>query len=590
MMRAGWTSLLSVALALPAASGQSAHATAAAPVQYRITGTLVSSTDGSPVPHGHVEATLVGTGTQQGRLSSLENTFDADDQGRFTILLPSAGMWNLTAWGRGFVRNGYLGHERFSSGIVLTREHPAMEILFALDPQAEITGVVTDEAGEAVRGARVSLMRVQAASPEGVEQTASRNVAQTDDRGMYEFDDLEPGNYRLSVTAQPWYAAAAARGQHSGSDPPLDPSLDVAYPVTWFPGSADPDAAETLALKGGDVREADVHLQPIPALHLIIDPPAATGDSRNMRYFPVVQRMDSGAGAFMQPVIRTNAQGQIDVGGLTPGLYQVQLLGPGAPNLHSLVRVTGSGEQTVSFDGESNEAEVSVQIEGVDKDDARSLAVSLLDSDGHTVATTARGRVEGFTGFGQRTARFPRGEGRDEARREDQGTNRTNRQEPERVLHVPPGRYEVVLRITREDEDIYLSGMTAKGAQVAGRQVTVPAGASTLTLHVVEGRATLTGMVARDGKPSVGTLVMLVPATLGEPGAIQFVRRDESNTDGSFNIADIIPGQYILIAVEDGWDINWRDKATLARYLGDGIAVSLAAKSNVAQNITAQRP
>ncbi len=485
-------------------------------------------------------------------------------------------MWNLTALGRGFVRNGYLGHEQFSSGVVLTAEHPATEITFALAPQAMVKGIVTDEAGEAVRNAQVSLVRVEQATPEGIGQS-QRRIAQTDDRGVYEFDGLQPGEYRLCVTAQPWYAVAAGRGQQNSSDsPPLDPSLDVAYPVTWFPGSSDPDAAEALMLKGGDVREADFHLQPVPALHLLIDPPAETGDRRGARYFPVVQRVDGG-NYFVQPVVRTNADGQIDVGGLTPGLYQVQLLGPGAPNLRASVQVA-TGGQTLSFNGALNEANVTIEIDGIPEDETGSLIASLIGANGRTFAITDGLRVSRFNRSRQMPARVAKpADGADKKR-------------PPRMLNVPPGKYNVVLRTTRNNSDIYLAGITAKGAQVAGRQVTLPEGASTLTLHVVEGRAQLAGVVARGDKPSVGTLVMLVPATLDEPGAIQFVRRDESNTDGSFIMRDIIPGEYILIAVEDGWDINWKDKATLARYLGGGVAVSLAAKSNIAQNITAQRP
>ncbi len=590
MMRGVWTSLLPIilpALVLSSALGQGGHPAPAAQVQYRVTGTLVSSVDGSPIPHGHLRAILAGSGAQARQNSPWSGVFDADDQGRFTIQLPSAGTWSLTAWGQGFVRNGYLGHGEFSSGIELTREHPAMDIRFVLVPQAEIMGVVTDEAGETVRGAHVTLMRVGSGPSESVGQTGRQYQTQTDDRGMYEFDELEPGNYRLCVTAQPWYAVAAAQSREN--DSPLDPSLDVAYPVTWFPGTSDPDEAEVMALPSGNVREADFHLLPIPALHLIIDPPAGQQGVRNASFFPVVQRID-GENFFVKPVVRTNSQGQIDVGGLTPGLYQVQLLGPGNPNQRRVVRITGSGSQTLSFDGESNEAEVHVQFEGISEDEARSLSASLVDLAGRTAATTRNG-IAAFDTFRQGTAMFRRGGGRSAAPGEAPFANRANRQaRQELVLQVPPGKYDVVLRAARGDADIYLSAITAKGAQVTGRQVTLPAGASTLTLHVVEGRATLTGMIARDGKPSVGTLVMLVPATLGETGAMQIVRRDESNTDGSFNIANIIPGQYILIAVEDGWDINWSDTATLSRYLGGGVAVNLPAKSRVTQNITAQRP
>ena len=138
--------------------------------------------------------------------------------------------------------------------------------------------------------------------------------------------------------------------------------------------------------------------------------------------------------------------------------------------------------------------------------------------------------------------------------------------------------------------DLYLAGVTAQGAQATGRAVTLPAGESSLTLHVVKGRATLTGFASFKGKPAIGAAIMLVPATLGQTGALQMVRRDQSNSDGSFNIAQVIPGQYILIAINDGWNINWKDNETLERYLAGGVAVDLSGGNAVAENVAAQAP
>lgn len=579
MTRIMGTSLLCAALAAGvAAPGQIAHKTAEAETPYRITGTLVSTVDGSPVPHGHLLATLVGTGVQQGRRSALENTFDADDEGRFVVVVPSAGMWNLTAWGRGFVRNAYLGHEEFSSGIVLTREHPAMDLQFALAPQAVIKGMVLDEAGEAVRNAHVTLFSVQAATPDRMQQASGRIGAQTDDRGIYEFDGLQPGIYKLCITAQPWYAVAAEQGRRGDNAPPLDPSLDVVYPVTWFPGVDSRDAAETLTLKGGDVREADFHLRPEPALHILVNPLASTaeGTPRAAQYSASVQRIDSGVNYFRIPQMERNAQGQIDIGGLTPGLYQVQLNGPRGTIASSIVRMTADGSQTVNIDNGSGEAETTLHLDGIPPDEANAVTVMLLYPETGRVIAAANPVTPALR---------PAVVTASDAATPVESPN--DAKKPERTLHAPPGRYEVAI-VGRQN--VYLTGITAKGAEASGRMVSLPAGVSSLTLHVAKNHAELTGIVTRDGKPSVGALVMLVPATLGEPGAIQIVRRDQSNTDGSFDIAGVIPGQYILIAVEDGWDINWKDKATLTRYLDGGVAVNLSTGGSVTQNISAERP
>ena len=188
-------------------SGASAQSV---PQVYSITGTLVSSVTRLPIAHGHLAPTLVvrGKGGRQ-RFPAAAGDFETDEQGRFSMTLPSAGAWNVTASARGFVRQAYLEHDQFSTAVVLTREAPRMELRFALSPEADVTGVVQDEAGEAVRRAQVSLVEVRAAGPDRAEARAvPRASTMTDDRGMYEFAGLAPGEYRVCVQAQPWYAVA----------------------------------------------------------------------------------------------------------------------------------------------------------------------------------------------------------------------------------------------------------------------------------------------------------------------------------------------------------------------------------------------
>ncbi len=68
------------------------------------------------------------------------------------------------------------------------------------------------------------------------------------------------------------------------------------------------------------------------------------------------------------------------------------------------------------------------------------------------------------------------------------------------------------------------------------------------------------------------------------------LRQDQTNTDGSFDLANIIPGQYILVGIDHGWQINWGDPSTLRRYLMEGVPVDLKSSAVVKQNITAQAP
>jgi Carboxypeptidase regulatory-like domain len=544
--------------------------------RYQITGVVVSSIDASAVPHCRIVPSLEVHGSFGNRRFPASNvSFEADDHGRFSITVPSAGAWNLTASARNYVDQAYEEHGGFASSIVLTADSPTIDIRFKISPEAGIKGVVVDEAGEAVRDAQIALHVVPPQSPGGPQAAVStRTYTQTDDRGMYELSNLSPGSYRLTVQARPWYAQIAQQGATASS---LDPSLDMAYPLTWFPGSNDAATAETIVLHAGDTRQADFQLVPIPSIHLkIIPPPRVTElvNSRQGQAFPIVEEINAGSTG-PRPIsisTRRDSQGQFDVSGLTPGLYRVRLGGPGQGGQSTMVDVTANSVRTVDLGAPSNDiARVTIHVDGYSEaaeefGGRRGMGFSVnLINTGSQRGTFSSMNSEG--GFGGRT----------EAR--NRATDRT--------IEVPPGHYEVVLQ---GRPAIYLIGLTAKGAQVSGRYVTVPAGETTLTVHVANGHATISGIATLEGKPAVAAMVLLVPITIEEPDSIGFLRQDQTNTDGSFDIENVIPGQYILVAIDRGWQINWGDRSTLRRYLANGVPIELKPSATMKQNIIAQAP
>ena len=60
-------------------------------------------------------------------------------------------------------------------------------------------------------------------------------------------------------------------------------------------------------------------------------------------------------------------------------------------------------------------------------------------------------------------------------------------------------------------------------------------------------------------------MVFLVPDHPGE-NTILF-RRDQSDSDGTFTLAGILPGHYRVIAIERGWELEWAKPSVLAPFL-----------------------
>jgi hypothetical protein len=312
-------------------------------------------------------------------------------------------------------------------------------------------------------------------------------------------------------------------------------------------------------------------------MRILASPRVSNGlNTPPMQAFPIVQQISSGGSGqnLIQTTTRFDQQGQIDVGGLTPGVYQVRLAGPNQEGHAAVVEVNANSTRTLDLSTPSRDmARITLRFDGPADSDSSSRAER---SGGVQVTLIDRDNLHGsfFSGAAEVG-------GINFARRDQKESN------ADRTMEVPPGRYEVVLQGW---PNIFLTGLTAKGAETAGRYVTVGAGESTLTIHVANGRASLTGVATLEGKPSAGAMMLLVPITIEDPNSITILLQDQTNTDGSFDLSNIIPGQYILVAIDHGWQINWGDNSTLRRYLMQGVPVDLKSSAIVKQNITAQAP
>jgi hypothetical protein len=138
---------------------------------------------------------------------------------------------------------------------------------------------------------------------------------------------------------------------------------------------------------------------------------------------------------------------------------------------------------------------------------------------------------------------------------------------------VPFGTYSILVRLSGQPK--FIRNVSASGARANGRNLFID-GTKDVQLTVVMGQgvAEISGVAKQNGQPLDGVMVLLVP----ESGADldKDSRMDQSDSDGSFLLSNIIPGKYQLLAIQDGWGLEWRNRAVLKPYLAKAQSLQIA--------------
>ena len=565
------TMALSKAAALecePAAQSLPAQATSQTPSStdteqgYRISGTVVDAATGAPLSDAQVSLTLSTTQAAEGTLT--------DDHGRFAFEDVPAGKYVLSGKRKGYLEQLYKQHQQFSTAIVTGPGLNSENLRFELRPGASVSGVVTDEAGEPVRNAQVTLIQRELFM--GRRNTFQRGGTNTNDLGRFRFGPLAPGTYFIAVSATPWYAQRSQqiffnRGitfengqqtQESRSEiiPPA-PEFDVVYPMTFFPNSPDLAAAAPITVHSGDAEVVDFRLQAVPGAHITLRTPLPK-EGANV-WANVTQELIEGQRFQVAAATQQIAPGVLEISGLPTGRVDIDLTvnaNDGTRNTlrRQSVQVSGAKEEI-----NVGEASPPVRVTGVahfDDGSAFNAAPHLQ------VKSTANG------------AWF-------QLESEKDGTFEMKND------GLPPGPYEIWIMQSREGAAVRsIKATNAKVTSGRGFEVT---GAGDVKLEVVlsRGSGSISGFALKEGKPIDGVMVALVPEQ-PEHNVVLF-RRDQTDSDGSFNLPGVHAGKYTLIAIEDGWEIEWLLPDMLKKYLAGGERVVVTPEAKLQVNVKVQR-
>lgn len=499
---------------------------------YRIAGDVVSSTDGHPLARARV--TLSDVKNARKPLSVLS----AED-GSFAFSGLAAGKYSLQGAKRGYPIHGYEQHDFYWSAIVTGAGLDTEHLMLRLVPDAYIVGKVLDENGDPVRGASVRLYRI--AKEEGSGRIYPGRMGVTDDLGAFELGPNAPGTYFVSAQGDPWYAVHPPSGAPTAPNTmpqQVDTALDVAYPLTYYNDTTDPEAATPIQIRGGEHVPIEIHLAPVHSLHLLVHVPEGS--------FPQLQQSGLGDESNgVQAKAQAISPGLWDLSGVPEGKYKLLIGGNGTMQTSDVV---ASG-QAQEIDASAPQSTSTVNI-----------AAEVIGEHGLPPELTIGLRVPG-------------GALRSWGAVDSKGVAH--------LKNVPAGRYNVV-GWTNTRGQYSISRVALSGGELIGQTITVDAGATVdAAVILIRGQATVDGTVMRNGKPLAGAMVVLVP-NKPEDHADLF-RRDQSDLDGTFSVGGVVPGNYTLVAIENGWDLDWSRPEVIAPYLkhGEPIHIPEGASSTV---------
>ncbi|HZZ37659.1 MAG TPA: carboxypeptidase-like regulatory domain-containing protein [Acidobacteriaceae bacterium] len=529
MIRSG---ILAVAVAL----GALASAAQNGPGSFTISGVVRSATSGAPLDRA--EVTLSTAGEQETQIAETIT----GERGAFRFEALAAGKYVLAASRRGYISARYQEHEGgYSTAIVTGPDLVSESLRFNLFPTAVIGGVVSDDNGDPVGGAQVTLYRRQQQG--GETKIVSADADSTEEDGSYEFDRLHAGAYYIGVSATPWYAfrppqRVAPDGTLLSADQQPRSPLDVAYPMTFYADATDSSSATPIQINPGDHPQLNLTLHAVPAVRIEVHAPKP--DMKHGFAIPQLSEDVFGSEEYQAPVQVSERdvgdQVVIDLGSVAPGHYVLHDFIVNGVNRRASISLTA--DQSIDFTEPGNAIDLSGRLEM---------------SSGAALAPVTMLQLVPAGGGGGTVSAPASADGSFD-------------------LHaVAPGEYTV--QVTTSTGILDIVQMAASGAEVHGHRITIGSDSVLLAAMVSRGSVSVTGFARREGKGIGGALVLLVPEHPQDNDDL--FRLDQSDSDGSFSLGRVLPGNYTLVAIENGWTLEWSRPEVIAPYLARGVKIHI---------------
>jgi protocatechuate 3,4-dioxygenase beta subunit len=414
--------------------------------------------------------------------------------------------------------------------LTLTAGQALKDLRVYLQAAAVVRGRVTDEDGEGLSNAQVTVLRQTFAS--GRSRWEQAGAERTNDLGEYRVAGLPAGSYYVSVSPPPdfksWIegagSAAAAEPNAASASAPDKPAA-TSYQTTYYPGTADRGQAAPIQLHAGDDFPMNFSLTQSPSLSIrgsVVNLPARSS---------AVIMLQSRDFNLLLNGAEMHKDGSFVIRDVAPGAYTILATVENAPvpmMARQSLQVVGNsvdGLRLAPQPGGWIHGRLRVESKSNGRFDFSQMSLTLRSADGDDMLggfTTEAG----FTHLAHAAA-----DGSFEWK------------------SVPPGNYYVQLA-GDGIADWYLKSVMTGGREADDSGISVSGGAMVLDLLASGNGAVVDGVVTdRKGEAVANAVVIAVPEARLR-GRVDRYRKTISDQSGRFTLHGIAPGDYTVFAWE----------------------------------------
>lgn len=473
----------------------------------QITGHIYRADNNLPIARALVILVPIG-------IPDVEQSTRTDAEGAYTFARLNPGNYNVRAEHAGFISQAAVNNP--SAAMLSVRSGQTLsQIDIRLLSSGVISGTVFDEDNQPIEGAQVAAIRMRYALGGAQQEVPVRNVA-SDDLGNFRLFGLAPGSYFVRVV-------------NMNGNPTIG---DQGFRAAYYPGTPTLESAQRVKVTAGSETSGirfSVASQALYSIAGSITDSTESGDPKRYMVVAIPVGRNGGVGSAQSTSQVTD--GSFMIRGVPSGEYMLNAtgiqIGPNAQNAGQQRRDVGTAMVRVS-DGDVRaniQIAKSAEVEGkiiIENSTGQSISGKRI-----TLQTQMQGPGLGGNVF----------------------ASTTDQNGMFKISNVQNGAFAFS---AAGGNDIYLKQVLCAGRDYTIQPLTIESGVgpSDCVLTMGTDAGIMKGHVLDANQPAPNLVVIAIPQSRPLRQLARYTVTGNTNANGEFQIAGMIPGDYMVFAVQ----------------------------------------